>query len=124
MFALLLVAVILSGVGSAAERKWQEGIWRELNISRPKVVFGIQPGSSGTGMRPPPTMTEVRTYVIETDELRLELKDAVPGGRRSIDVTPGAPVTFALEKNTMYVRDADGAEHKLRVAKKTPKPRP
>jgi hypothetical protein len=28
-------------------------------------------------------------------------------------------VTFALEKNTVYVKDADGTEHKLRVTKKT-----
>ena len=57
--------------------------------------------------------------VIETDGVRLELEDVVPVGRRSIDVTVGDAVTFALEKNVVYVKDKDGKEHKLRVTKKT-----
>ena len=39
--------------------------------------------------------------------------------KRSVDAVVGQPVTFALEKNTVYVKDADGAEHKLRVTKKS-----
>ena len=63
-------------------------------------------------------MADIRTYVIETDDVRLELKDVVAVGRRSVDAIPGAPVTFALHKNTVYVRDPDGTEHTLRVTKK------
>lgn len=63
-------------------------------------------------------MADVRTYVIETNELRLELQDVVAVGRRSVDAIPGTPVTFAFNKNKVYVRDSDGTEHTLRVTKK------
>jgi hypothetical protein len=63
-------------------------------------------------------MADVRRFVIETDDVRLEMEDTVPVGRRSIDVTVGGMVTFALEKNAVYVRDPDGTEHKLRLIKK------
>ena len=66
---------------------------------------------------------DVKTYVIETDELRLELEDVVQVNTRSIDAVIGLPVTFALEKNAVYVRDSTGVEHKLRVTKKTSKPK-
>jgi hypothetical protein len=65
----------------------------------------------------------VRTYVIETEDLRIELQDVVSINKRSIDVVVGQPVTFALEKNTVYIKDADGGEHKLRVMKKGPRAR-
>ena len=68
-------------------------------------------------------MADLRTYIIETDELRLELEDVVQVNTRSIDAVIGLPVTFALEKNSVYVRDSDGVEHKLRVTKKTNKPK-
>ena len=47
----------------------------------------------------------------------------MPIGSRSVDVTVGTSVTFALEKNTVYVRNPDGTEHKLRGMKKMPKAR-
>jgi len=68
-------------------------------------------------------MADLRTYIIETDELSLELEDVVQVNTRSIDAVIGLPVTFALEKNSVYVRDSDGVEHKLRVTKKTNKPK-
>jgi hypothetical protein len=37
-------------------------------------------------------------------------------------VVVGQQVTFAVEKNTVWIRDAAGVEHKLRVSKKTAKP--
>ena len=66
-------------------------------------------------------MADVRTYVIETDTLRLEIEDVVPIGRRSLDVSIGDRVTFAVDKKSVYVRDADGKEHKLRLTKRTAK---
>ena len=42
---------------------------------------------------------------------------------RSLDAVVGLPVTFALEKNSVYVRDADNVEHKLRVTRKLNKPK-
>jgi hypothetical protein len=124
-FAILCALVSIAVVG-AADRHWQTGKWIDVNVKRRIVDFG--PGSSpfGGGQRPAPAMramADVRTYVIETDELRLELEDLVQVNTRSIDAVVGLPVTFALEKNAVYVRDADNIEHKLRVTKKTSKPR-
>ena len=67
-------------------------------------------------------MADVHTYIIEAGDLRFELEDVVQVGRRSVDAVVGEPVTFAVEKKTVYVRDADGAEHKLRLTKKTKRP--
>jgi hypothetical protein len=88
------------------------------------VDFG--PGGSGFG-RPNSTpamraMADVHTYVIEAGNLRFELEDVVQVGRGSVEAVIGQSVTFAVDKKTVYVRDADGAEHKLRLLKKTQKP--
>jgi hypothetical protein len=123
------VCLLAAGASRAAERHWQMGRWADIDVKRQLLDFG--PGASGFG---PPNaapamraMAEVRVYVIETDDLRLELREVVPVGRRSIgaqiDARIGEEVTFALEKNSVYVRDADGTEHKLRVTKKTERQR-
>ena len=124
--AILLALVSVAALG-AAERKWQTGKWIDVSTKRRMVDFG--PGSSpfGGGGRPSaPVMraqADVKTYVIETDALRLELEDVVKVNTRSLDAVAGLPVTFALEKNSVYVRDSDNVEHKLRVTKKTIKPK-
>jgi hypothetical protein len=120
LFALASICVM-----TAAERHWQTGKWIDVSVKRRMVDFG--PGASpfGDGRPSSPAMraqADVRVYVIETDTLRLELEDVVKVNSRSIDAVIGLPVTFALEKNSVYVRDADGLEHKLRVTKKTNKP--
>jgi len=121
----LTIAVGLMTVNAwaaGAERAWQAGTWRVVQIVRPKIVFGVsrdpRAGSAA------PALTEVRTYVIETDDLRLELKENTTADARRIDATVGEAVTFALEKNTVYIKDADGAEHKLAVTKKITKTKP
>lgn len=124
MRIVLLTAIFAAGVtGYAAERAWQTGTWGDVSTRRQMIDFG--PGSSTFGPPRPGVqmraLADVRVYVIETDTLRIEMRDTVPIGRRSIDVSVGAPVTFALEKNTVYVRDEAGVEHKLRVTKKTTK---
>jgi hypothetical protein len=118
-----VVLLILASVASAAERQWQTGTWTDVGVKRQFVDFG--PGSSGFG---PPNagltmraLADVRTYVIETADLRLELRDVVQVGRRSVEVHVGSEVTFALDKSTVYVRDSDGTEHKLHVTKKVSK---
>jgi hypothetical protein len=122
--ALLFVLFFAAAVSQAADRHWQTGTWADVSVKRQMLDFG--PGSTpfdrGRGAPAMRAMADVRLYVIETDSLRLELKDVVRVGRRSIDAVVGQPVTFAIEKNTVWIRDADGVEHKLRLSKKTAKP--
>lgn len=103
----------------AADRYWQQGTWTEVKITRPKVVIGVKP-------RPepgqPPRMTEIRSYVITTADLRLEVKEPSPPPRRPVTAIVGLPVTFAVENNIVYVRDDDGTEYKLQLTKRE-KPR-
>jgi hypothetical protein len=127
MHTALVVGALLAStaLGAAAARHWQSGTWRDAGVTRKMIDFGPGSTSFDGGRRGAPAMramADVRTYVIEAEGLRLELEDVVPVGRRSIEVTVGAPVTFALEKNAVYVKDADGKEHKLRVTKKTTLP--
>jgi hypothetical protein len=116
-FAVALVTVSAWAAGPV--RAWQTGTWRDVHIVRPKVVFGPA-RRPGIGV-PAPAIAEVRTYVIETDDLRLELKETTTADARRIDATVGEAVTFALEKNTVYIKEADGAEHRLSVSKKITK---
>jgi hypothetical protein len=118
--ASLAVLVAIAAPVRTADRHWQTGTWGDVTTQRKMIDFG--PGASGFGPRgASPTMramADVRRFVIETDDVRLEMEDTVPVGRRSIDVTVGGMVTFALEKSAVYVRDPDGTEHKLRLIKK------
>jgi len=125
MRCVLTSVWILTAVLSlcAAERAWQTGTWSDVTTKRRMVDFG--PGSSGFG-RPSGTptpqmraMADVRLFVIETDKLRLEAEDTVPVGRRSLEANVGGTLTFAVEKNNVYVRTADGTEHRLRLVKRT-----
>jgi hypothetical protein len=118
LFALLAVSPL-----SAAERHWQTGKWIDVSVKRRMVDFGpgASPFGSGSGRPSTPSMkaqADVKTYVIETDELRLELEEVTQVNTRSIDAVIGLPAIFALEKNTVYVRDSDNVEHKLKVTKK------
>jgi hypothetical protein len=116
----LVVLMAIAAPGLSADRHWQTGTWGDVTTRRKMVDFG--PGNSGFGPpRSSPTMqamADVSRFIIETDDLRLEMEDTVPIGRRSIDVTVGGMVMFALEKSAVYVRDPDGKEHKLRLIKK------
>jgi hypothetical protein len=123
--ALLIVLLSMTVTAGAAERPWQTGTWGEVTTKRKLIDFG--PGSSPFGRAgAQPTMramADVRRFVIETDEMRIEMEDTVPVGRRSIDPLPGEAVTFAIEKKAVYVRDAEGREHKLRLTKRVDRPR-
>ncbi len=111
------LALIVAG-GFAAERSWQTGTWTDVRTTRPKVVFGLGPSPNGPGPRTPPTETLVRIYVIETDVWRFELTDVAPASSRIVDAVVGEAVTFAVDKKTLYVRDRNGLEYRLRVTKK------
>ena len=72
------------------------------------------------------TLTEVATYVIETAELRLELRgiEQIAGGPDAFDleVKIGVPVAFAIEgRRTVYVQRSNGKEQRLLLTKKTAK---
>jgi hypothetical protein len=121
----LIVLVSVAVTTLVAERHWQTGTWADVTTKRKLIDFG--PGASPFGragsqpaMR---AMADVLLFVIETDDLRLEMEDTVPIGRRSIEPLVGTVVTFALEKKAVYVRDAEGREHKLRLTKKVDRPR-
>jgi hypothetical protein len=119
---LAIAFVVASAWAAGAERAWQMGTWRGVQVVRPKVVFGVT-RAPRVGS-PAPAIVEVRTYVIETDDLRLELKENTTADAHRIDATVGEPVTFALEKNSVYIKEAEGAEHKLSVTRKTTKTKP
>ncbi len=115
----LMVLVTGVGVSGAAERHWQNGTWKDMGVKRNPWVGGAASGAGPLGSRS--VAPQVGTYVIETPDVRLELEDTIPiGGFGSFDasVTLGAPVTFAVNKNVAYIRNADGTEHRLRITKK------
>jgi hypothetical protein len=60
--------------------------------------------------------------VIDTDTMRLELRQDATVDTPRINVLLGQPVTFAIEKKTVYVRDEDGREHKLSLRKQSSLP--
>jgi hypothetical protein len=107
----------------AAERVWQTGTWREAKVERPKVVFGVAPNNPDTGVprSSPPAARERRTFVIETDGLRLEIRQDATVDTPRIDALIGEPVTFAVEKNDIWIRGLDNHEHKMKVTKRTPR---
>jgi hypothetical protein len=125
MAAVMLAAFVVSTSVAAAARHWQSGTWRDADVTRRMIDFGPGSTSFDGGRRSTPAMramADVHTYVLEAEGIRLELEEVIPVGRRSIDAIVGQAVSFALEKNSVYVKDADGKEHKLRVTKKTATP--
>jgi hypothetical protein len=125
------LVLLVTGVGIAAERHWQTGMWTDIGNRRDLSIGGAAPLGTGTAKPLTPAAPPldvgppvVGTYVIETPDLRLELKDTVPlGSFGSFDasVTVGASVTFAVDKNLAYIRNADGTEHRLRITKRIAK---
>jgi len=122
-----LLTVLIVGVCAAAERQWQTGTWTDAGTNMtPWVRDAVRATGPLGGIDGRVLMTEVGRYVIETADLRLELEDPLPIGKRgsfALSVTMGNAVTFALSKNTAYIRRDDGTEYRLRVVKKRTKPR-
>jgi hypothetical protein len=119
---LWLAAVVCAMVGAAgiaAEREWQSGTWRDSKIERPKVLFSVQSRDPNSNVPRTAAAREVRTYVIENSTHRFELRQEATVDTPRIDVLLGQPVTFAVDKKTVYVRDG-GKEHKLSLRKQTP----
>ena len=116
---IALILCVISCAALMAERQWQSGTWREAKVERPRVLFGVRSQDPNSNLPRTAPAREIRTYVIETDTLRLELRQDATVDTPRIAVLVGEPVTFALEKKTVYVRDEDGKEHKLSVRKVT-----
>ena len=115
---LAMVVCALAGV-TAAERVWQTGTWRDSKVERPRVLFSAQPRDPNTNVPRTAAAREIRTYVIETDTMRLELRQDVTVDTPRVDVLLGSPVIFSLERKTVYVRDQEGKEHRLDLKKQT-----
>jgi hypothetical protein len=111
---------MLGATASAAERQWQTGTWRDLKIERPKVLFKVQTRDPNSNLPQTTAAREIRTFVIDTSTHRLELRQDATVDTPRIDVLLGQPVTIAIEKKTVYVKDAEGKEHKLTLRKQTP----
>jgi dynactin complex subunit len=102
---------------------WQKGYVRDVQVKRPKVVFGITPNGTATA-RPrasSPAAQETRNYVIETDTMRFELRENSTVDTPRMDVLVGDPVEFAVEKKNVWVKDQEGREHKLSLIKESKK---
>jgi hypothetical protein len=114
------VSVMVCATMIAADREWQTGTWRESRIERPKVLFGVQSRDPNSNLPRTAAAREIRTFVIDTKTHSLELRQDATVDTPHIDVLLGHPVTFAIEKKTVYVREFDGKEHKLSLRKQTP----
>jgi hypothetical protein len=123
----LATAMCLMAIAAGPKRHWQTGTLVDAGRKHNNAV-----GGAATETRRPmdprvvPTprgTPEVGTYVIETTDLRLQLEAMVPvaGSDFEHQIAVGQPVTFALEKNTVYVKLAGGHEHRLRVIRKSAK---
>jgi hypothetical protein len=117
LVAIALCVVAVTAV--MAQRQWQTGTWREAKVERPRVLFSVESRDPNSNLPRTAPAREVRTYVIETDVVRLELRQDATVDTPRVDVLLGQPVTFALEKKIVYVRDEEGKEHKLSVRKVT-----
>jgi hypothetical protein len=119
----LLVAIIGALIGVApiaAERDWQNGTWRESKIERPKVLFSVQSRDPNSNLPRTAAAREIRMFIIDTATHRLELRQDATVDTPHIDVLIGQPVSFAIDKKTVYVKDGVGKEHKLSLRKATP----
>ena len=83
------LTLAMSTTSLAADRKWQNGVWRD----------------SG----------DLRTYVIVAGSVRLHLEDVPPSDKRALDAPAGTSVKFAVEGSRVFVLDRREVEHELRV---------
>ena len=120
MWLALTVGAMVGATAIGAEREWQTGTWRDSKIERPKVLFSVQSRDPNSNLPRAAAAREIRTFVIDTKTHSLELRQDATVDTPRIDVLLGQPVTIAIEKKTVYVKDAEGKEHKLTLRKQTP----
>lgn len=95
--AILAAAPLLR----AADREWQTGVW-----AAPMVTARVA--------------TPYRNYAIETDKVRWDVQETIARGSQAIASIAGTPVTFAVEKDIVYVKEGN-AERALRLIKRSEK---
>ena len=117
--AFVVGVFLISAVGFAAEREWQKGTWRDYKVDRPKVSFSAQPRDPTRNLPSTNVPREIRTFVVETSTQRLELRQDATIDTPRIDAVIGDSVMIAIDKKTVYVKDADGKEHRLSLRKQT-----
>lgn len=115
----VVCALLTGAMGFAAEREWQNATWRDYKVERPKVSFNAQPRDPNSNLPPMTVPREIRTFVIDTSTQRLELRQDATIDTPRIDVEVGRPVMIAIDKKTVYVKDAAGKEHRLSLRKQT-----
>jgi hypothetical protein len=115
--AATILAVIVASGPHAADRKWQTGRWADVGVKRTPWIGDPERERMRRSFNEA-ALTEVATYVIETDDLRFDLKDMVAIGRGAFEryVIVGNLVTFAVDKKTAYIQ-LDGREYRLHVLK-------
>ena len=121
--AVVLVLCCAAGLVWAAEHACQKGTWKDVQVKRPKVVFGVTP-SVPNSVGPPAgaaAAQETRLYVIETDTTRLELRENVTVDTPKIDALVGESVEFAIEKKTVWIKGKGGRDHSLSLVKESKK---
>ena len=121
LVAVMLFSLAVVAASKPPARDWQKGTWTQMGVARTPFVPDVVHERMPPGFNKP-QMTEVATYVIETDERRYHLQDMVAIGSNQFEriVKVGSSVTFAIEKKTAYIQLDDG-EYRLLVVKSEPK---
>jgi endonuclease YncB( thermonuclease family) len=99
---IVFVALAVAAASAAgAERDWQPGVW-----AKPAADSVSPPGT--------------REYVIDTDTLRLRVRDTIAPGHPSVSAPAGTAVTFAIDGTTVFVRQG-ATERALRLIERIKK---
>jgi hypothetical protein len=115
-----LVAALMAVVClSAAEKVWQTGTIKEVRVDRPKFVVGVVPRDPANPSRSTAAPSiEKRFFVIETGTIRYEIRQDATSDTPRLDVAVGDTATFAIDKTTIWIKDARGREHLMKITKK------
>jgi hypothetical protein len=115
-----LFIALAFGTQVAAERRWQTGTCTQVGINRTPFVSDVVHERMPPGFNKP-QMTEVATYVIETDDRRYNLQAmvALRSDELAARVTVDKSVTIAVEGKTAYIKldERDEREYRLLVLK-------
>jgi hypothetical protein len=99
--AAAIVCAALSVLAQTAGRDWQKGTWASSPTSRGRAA--------------------VRSYTIETSDFQYELEETAGRGADPLPAGAGQPVTFAVDKDAVFIRIDDATERQLRLVKTTRK---